>query len=161
MALLPQEKVGDVFVEIIMETAPVEKYSQLVQFLDYMTMTWIDDGVKFPILQWNHFHNECDRTNNNNEAYNLRLDKRTEKHPNIWKFIELLQKEETHASVRFERIEDETLKVRGRKRVDLLRDLNITSAKNTYLQSDRDFDDLEKYRKAISSKILILYFKNK
>ena len=141
MALLPPEKVGDAFVEIIMEEAPIEKYPQLTKFLDYFTINWVDDDAKFQINLWNHFHNENQRTNNNNEAYNLRLDKRSEKHPNIWKFIELLQKEELHTSVKFERIEDGTLKIRGRKRVDLLRDLSITTSKNVYLQIDCTFDD--------------------
>ena len=143
LALLPPEKVGDAFVEIIMEHAPIHQYSQLETFLDYMTTNWIDDDVKFPISHWNHFHNENARTNNSNEAYNLRLDKRSEKHPNIWKFTELLQREELHTAVKFERIEDGTLVVRGRKRVDLERDLTITNAKNVYLQSDCEFEDLE------------------
>ena len=108
-------------------------------------MTWIDDDAKFPIKYWNHFHNENSRTNNNNEAYNLRLDKRSEAHPNIWKFIELLQKEELHASVKFERINSDRLKLRGRRRVDLVRDLEITTAKNVYLQSECSFDDIERY----------------
>ena len=143
LALLPPEKVGDAFAEIVMDNAPLEQYPQLEKFLDYMTNTWIDDDVRYPIQIWNHFHNNDSRTNNNNEAYNLRLDKRAEKHPNIWKFTELLQKEELHASVKYERIEDGTLKVRGRRRVDLVRDLTITNAKNTYLQSLCTFDDLE------------------
>ena len=61
LALLPPEKVADVFVEIVMEEAPVEKYPEIVRFLDYMTMTWIDDDAKFPIKYWNHFHNENSR----------------------------------------------------------------------------------------------------
>jgi hypothetical protein len=75
------------------------------------------------------------------------LDKRSEQHPNVWKFVELLQSEELHASIKFERINDDTLKLRGRKRVDLVRDLEITTAKNVYLQSDSidTMDDLEHY----------------
>ena len=84
------ENLSDAFVEIIMEHAPIHQYSQLETFLDYMTTNWIDDDVKFPISHWNHFHNENARTNNSNEAYNLRLDKRSEKHPNIWKFTKVL-----------------------------------------------------------------------
>ena len=63
------------------------------------------------------------------------------------KFVELLQSEELHASIKFERINDDTLKLRGRKRVDLVRDLAITTAKNVYLQSDSidTMEDLEHY----------------
>ena len=35
------------------------------------------------------------------------------------------------------------LVVRGRKRVDLEQDLTITNAKNAYLQSDSQFEDLK------------------
>ena len=109
-----------------------------------MTLTWIDSScARYPIHVWNHFHNSCSRTNNNNEAYNLRVDKRSQKHPNIWAFIELCQREELHASVKYERVLDGTIKQRGRKRVDILRDLTISNAKNTYLQSNQQFEDLE------------------
>ena len=110
-----------------------------------MTDTWIDAScARYPILIWNHFNNNCSRTNNNNEAYNLRVDKRSQKHPNIWVFTELCQKEELHASVKYERIENGTIKVRSRNGNDLSRDLVISNAKNTYLQNDQQFDDLEK-----------------
>ena len=55
LALVPPEKVGEVFVEIIMEEAPTEKYPQLIRFMDYMTMNSVDDDAKFPIKNWNHF----------------------------------------------------------------------------------------------------------
>ena len=83
-------------------------------------------------------------TNNNNEAYNRRLDQRSDQHPNIWKFTELLQKEELHLSVKYEPIEAGTLKVRSRNGDDVRRDLAITTAKNTYLLRSCTFDDLEK-----------------
>jgi len=139
LALLPPEKVGLVYAELVMDEAPIVQYPELVKFLDYMTDTWMDER-RFPIPLWNHFHNDDSRTNNSNEAYNLRLDKRTEKHPNIWCFIELLQKEELHASVKFERIENNTLVIRGPKRVDMRRDLTISNAKNKYLQTEGHID---------------------
>ena len=86
-----------------------------------MTLTWIDSSCAwYPFHVLNHFHKSCSRTNNNNEAYNLRVDKRSQKHPNIWSFIEVCQKEELHASVKYERIENGTFKQRGRKRIDIL-----------------------------------------
>ena len=52
-----------------------------------------------------------------------------------------------HASVKFERVNSDTLKLSGRKLVDLVRDLAITTAKNVYLQSDSidTMEDLEHY----------------
>ena len=155
LALLLPENVGLVFAELVMDEAPIVQYPELVKFLDYMTDTWMDEG-RFPIPLWNHFHNDDSRTNNSNEAYNLRLDKRTEKHPNIWCFIELLQKEELHASVKFERIENNTLVIRGPKRVDMRRDLTISNAKNKYLQTDGHIDDLEVYLDTV--KLLVKNF---
>ena len=109
-----------------------------------MTLTWIDSSCAwYPFHVLNHFHNSCSRTNNNNEAYNLSVDKRSQKHPNIWAFIELCQKEELHASVIYERIENGTIEQRGRKIIDILRDLTTINAKKTYLQSNQQFEDLE------------------
>ena len=38
LTLVSPEKVGGVFVDIIMDEAPVQKYRQLIRFMDYMTM---------------------------------------------------------------------------------------------------------------------------
>ena len=54
LALVPPEKVGGVFVDIIMEEAPVRKFAQLIKLMDNMTMNSVDDDTKFPIKYWNH-----------------------------------------------------------------------------------------------------------
>ena len=156
LALMPPEKVGLAFAELIMDEAPIVQYPALVKFLDYMTDTWVDEDGRFPIPVWNHFYNDDSRTNNNNETYNLLLDKRTEKHPNIWTFVELLQKEELHASVKYEHVEKGTLKVRARKNEDITRDLKISNAKNKYLLTNGELDDLEVYLNTV--KVLVQKF---
>ena len=94
-------------------------------FLDYMTTTWIDDDCLFPIELWNQWSN-IDRTNNNNEAYNLRLENRIGRpHPHIWSFIEVIQKEETLVAIKYHRIEAGILKSRGRNKTDIKRDLKL------------------------------------
>ena len=62
LALVPEEKVTCFFVDHILENAPTDEYPKLEEFLDYMTNTWIDDGL-YDIDLWNH----------RNEAYNARL----------------------------------------------------------------------------------------
>ena len=49
------------------------------------------------------------------------------------------------------------LVVRGRKRVDLEQDLTITNAKNAYLQSDSQFEDLKQLLNTVK-KLVQKYF---
>ena len=62
-------------------------YAGLVDFCEYLTVTWFDDDAKFPIFLWNHFNNRDPRTNNHIEGYNLKLKVFLNSHPNIWIFI--------------------------------------------------------------------------
>ena len=71
---------------------------------------------------------------------NLRINKRTgpASHPNIWKFIELIQEQEFLAvQVRFAGLSQGILKIKGRNKSDMARDLQILKAKNKYLQSSK------------------------
>ena len=143
LALLPKNKVEDVFVDMVLEDAPVEKYPLLQEFLEYMTTTWVDSDSFFDKALWNHWYS-FDRTNNNNEAYNRRLGVKLKAdfHPNIWIFIELIQKKELLIVVKAEHLENGTLKKRGRCKKDLLRDLEIVSARAKYLESYKTHDNL-------------------
>ena len=49
------------------------------------------------------------------------------------------------------------LVVRGRKRVDLEQDLTITNAKNAYLQSDSQFEDLKQLLNTVKKLVQKLY----
>ena len=88
---------------------------------------------------------QASRTNNNNEAYNHRLDTRLngKNHPNIWSFIEIIKTEESLMNVNYERVIAGTMKRRGRKTRDVERDLAIANAYGIYLESAITIDDLE------------------
>ena len=51
----------------------------------------------------------------------------------IWKFISKIKQEETAAALKYLRIENNTLKERGRNKADLSRDLEIANLKCKYL----------------------------
>ena len=53
-------------------------------------------------------------------------------------------------SVMYERIEAGTLKSRGRCKKDIMRDLLIANAQNTYLTSNQMYEDLETLLKNLS-----------
>ena len=90
---MPPGRVTEAFVDFILEEASNLDDAKLTQFLEYMTTTWVDDGL-YQIELWNQWHSYEDRTNNRNEAYNLRLETRLggKSHPNIGVFIEMIQK---------------------------------------------------------------------
>ena len=63
-------------------------------------------------------------------------------HPNIWIFINTIQKEELLTSIKIASLENGNLKTRGRRNNDLLRDLEIVNAKAQYLESEQKDEDL-------------------
>ena len=141
---MPPGRVTEAFVDFILEEASNLDDAKLTQFLEYMTTTWVDDGL-YQIELWNQWHSYEDRTNNRNEAYNLRLETRLggKSHPNIGVFIETIQKEELLVSIKIASLDQGVLKTRGRKRNDILRDLDISNSKAKYLESGKSIDDLE------------------
>ena len=105
----------------------------------------MDDGALFPPPLWNHHKNTEERVNNNNEGYNHRFSLRTGSipHPNIWKLIEVFQKEEfLLVQVRCERLKDGSSKSMGARKCDLERNIKILQAKNKYLLSHKSYDDI-------------------
>ena len=146
LALISPCKVCEIFVDIIMDRAVslLEKYPKLEKFFEYMTTNWIDEPL-FSLSIWNHWSHLETRTNNNNEAYNLRIEKRfgSKPHPNIWSFIEQIQKEELHMQVKLKQINIDTYRPRGRCKKDITKDLYISNAKNVYLESSKSTEDLE------------------
>ena len=108
-----------------------------------MLKTWIDNPI-FAISLWNHFKNAEIRVDNNNEGYNRRFsDKCSAPHPNLWKFIELIQEEEyLLVQIRYSKLKVGTYKSRGRDKNDMGRDIDILRIKNKYLLSVRSIDDL-------------------
>ena len=70
LALVPMDKVQDVFVELCESERP--DYDSIDQFLDYMTEAYVDpDQALFPIELWNQYDdNDNKRSNNDIEGYN-------------------------------------------------------------------------------------------
>ena len=143
LAFVPHDKVENVFVDHILDEANYEEYPQLERFTDYMLKTWIDTPI-FSIALWNHFQNAEIRVNNNNEGYNSRFnDKCSAPHPNLWKFIELIQEEEyLLVQIRYSKLKAGTYRSRGRDKNNMSRDIDILRIKNKYLLSVRSSDDL-------------------
>ena len=87
LALVPRDKVQDIFVELCEIEKP--EFDSIDKFLDYVTETYVDpDQALFPIELWNQYDdNDNKRSNNDIEGYNLWLSLLLHQHPNIWKFI--------------------------------------------------------------------------
>ena len=116
----------------------------LTPYLDYLAKTWIERI--YDLSLWNHFYNKGDRTYKPLEGFNLGLNKSVDIHPNIWKFISEIANIECRHSIRYERIENDTLHERNRNKKDLVRDIDLLKAKNKYLQDN----DIMTYWKEVS-----------
>ena len=135
LAIMPIDKIDEVFEDlIIVASRPLLlKYSS---FSDFLIDTWIgDDDVKaiFDRKLWNHWDHLDTRTNNNNESYNLRLQKKLgTSNPNVWVCIEAFQKEEVYTSVNYVQVDAGNKKSRGRAKKEIEKDLQIANAKINY-----------------------------
>ena len=105
-------------------------------FLDYVLLNYIrndeNDRYVFPLEVWNHYESEK-RTNNDLEGYNSKLEKFLWNHPNIWLFVNKIKAEESTATLKYMRLNNETLSYRKTNIVDVNRDLEIQNAKIRYL----------------------------
>jgi hypothetical protein len=70
---------------------------------------------------------------NDLEGYNSKLEKFLGNHPNIWLFINKIKEEESTATLKYMRLNNELLSYRKRNIVDVDRDLEIQNAKIRYL----------------------------
>ena len=96
LAIMPSDKIDYIFEEMIIgRSRPLLiKYPHFKDFLLYIINTWVSDEDTIPLFDqkiWNHWDTDLStRTDNNNEAINLRVKKKLgyEQHPNKWVFIE-------------------------------------------------------------------------
>jgi hypothetical protein len=58
-------------------------------------------------------------------------------HPNIWLWVEFIQEEDLHMSVKFEQIKNDTYKGKNRTN-EVRKDNQILIAKVKYLESNKD-----------------------
>jgi hypothetical protein len=105
-------------------------------FLDYIIINHIkndeNERYVFPLEAWN-FYESDKRTNKDLKGYNSKLEKFLGTHPNIWLFINKIKAEESTATLKYMRINNDTLSYRKRNAVDVDRDLEIQNAKIRYL----------------------------
>jgi hypothetical protein len=152
LALIDTEKVSDMWVALLDDDVCTH-YSGLNDgFNDYFTKTWINDEDEpplFPISLWNHYRNPDERTNNNGEGYNKRINNNFGIDPNIWKFIQLLKIEESKSNDQVNLIDEEIRKSRGRNVKDIERDKDIAKLKADYalktITVEQHLDSLSSY----------------
>ena len=72
-------------------------------------------------------------------------------HPNLWKFIEIVHKEEMEVTLKYIRLDSNVLLLNhGRNRKDILMDLDICTIKKLYLA---DKINLEEFSKKMVTKV--------
>jgi hypothetical protein len=116
LSLLPPNTICDVFEELLLEmhdSFDLEgEFKELETFADYVLLNYIGDDshgaypATFPIELWNHYDTD-ERTNNDVEAYNYRLNTVIGPHKNIWVFIKKIKTEEAATAIKFLRIEND------------------------------------------------------
>ena len=157
VALTPPEKVETAWLSLLdksnesdeSDKSLLEKYPTLDKFNNYFTSNWIESST-WTIGMWNQYDNTL-RTNNHVEGYNLRINKiLVTPHPNIWKLIEFLQRENTTMTMTFERLEKNLLRTSSRNKMDIQFDLDIERLKNKYIVKSIT---LEEYVASLSSKM--------
>jgi hypothetical protein len=125
LPLVPVELVKNAYDEILnCKPAITNKdlRSSVQRYLNYFENQWLNDNY---IKIWNHFDTDGPRTNNYNEGYNNRLNKLCGSgHPNLYKFINILKREESLASIKcFRAISG--YEADKRKKKDIEKDLQI------------------------------------
>ena len=83
-------------------------YAGLVDFCEYLTVTWFDDDAKFPIFLWNHFNNRDPRTNNH------------------------VKDEETNVALKYSHLKNGTLYYKSRNLKTMENDIKILDLKNQF-----------------------------
>ena len=100
MTLISIEEIDD-FMDILMrEVAEMQnQYPALNDFMEYLVNNYFESEC-FPVALQNHFGTIGNRTNNNVEGYNNRLKCFVgASSPNIFKAVEVFQKEQVHAAI--------------------------------------------------------------
>ncbi len=74
------------------------------EFIEYFEETWLVG--QFPLQQWSVYDNDSFRTNNHLEGWHNRLKRVVGKaHPNMFEFVEVVQKEQTATEVLLAQLE--------------------------------------------------------
>lgn len=79
---------------------------KLSELCDYFASTWVDDNARFEVGLWSRYEVEGPRTNNHLEGFHSALKKAVgSAHPNIYKFIEAIKKEQKNNELKLLQLE--------------------------------------------------------
>ena len=132
LPLVPGHRVEDVWFQALEDsddqTAPV------MRFKDYVTETWVEGHLEM----WNHFDHDGPRTTNAVEGWHNKFNRMCRRaHPNIFVFLELLQKEQAANEAKIIQITAGGV-VRPKKRKYRQLDSRLQSLKNRLRQGEMD-----------------------
>lgn len=109
LAYLPPMVVADTFQAIRNEYQNLNvQRPNLDDFFAYVEESWVQGGVA-AVERWTIGNLNSKRTNNDLEGYHSRMLTKFGNHPNAWKFIELLQKEEQDIRIELQHLENGAL----------------------------------------------------
>ena len=129
LTIITIENIDEFWINTIMPgmTQLRYKYKKIEGFTEYVLNNYFEGN--FLIKYWNHFLTVGNRTNNHVEAYNLRLKKFIlSKAPNIFKAIEVFQKEEVNSALKFERANNPDPKINKppyRRHLDIAKEAEL------------------------------------
>ena len=135
LALVPPNIVED-GIEILLDKQP--DYPSVQEFCDYFMDYWIENINTIHI--WNHYDNKDPKTNNHLEGFNYKINKYFESKSHIWKFIEKIQDLEAEMTLKHTRLENGTLRDRGRNRIYIELDLKLANLKHDYATKEIDLE---------------------
>lgn len=74
----------------------IENNEKLLQVKKYFEHTWFSSNSIFSLNMWNHFNNLNRKTNNHLEGWHNKINRNlTEKHPNIYKLLNIIKTEQS------------------------------------------------------------------
>ena len=144
LSLIPSEHIDIYWINTIMPSMLnlKIKYPKISNFTEYIVNTYF--AGNFPTNLWNHYSTIGNRTNNHVEAYNLRLKKwLSAKSPNIYKAVEVLQREEVNSALRYQRANSEDSKVNKppyRNHLDIKKEAQLNICKDLLRENSISLD---------------------
>ncbi|KAJ8310642.1 hypothetical protein KUTeg_012507 [Tegillarca granosa] len=88
--MVPTDEVQDVWFQALSDIDQADVDFDTSRFTDYVTEYWVEGNRHL----WNHYHTVGPRTTNNLEGWHSKIKEFVKTpHPNIYRFIELLQRQ--------------------------------------------------------------------
>ena len=96
LSFLPIQRINDAFESLVAGLDALRGHNQenvVLDFLQYLWITWIKDGSRFPKEMWNSLGLLDRRTNNDIEGYHLSALERYGRSKHLWHFINAMKNE--------------------------------------------------------------------